>query len=72
MQILLPVSLHIEGATLSNIVLININTKLILTSPVIYDPFIESRPEAAGEEAAVLHVVSEQLQGELGVLDMAV
>lgn len=30
------------------------------------------RPEATGEEATVLSIVSEQLQGELGVLDVAV
>lgn len=29
-------------------------------------------PEAAGEEAAVLHAVPEQLQGQLGVLDVTV
>lgn len=30
------------------------------------------RPEAAGEEAAVLHAVPEQLQGQLRVLDVTV
>lgn len=30
------------------------------------------RPETAGEEAAVLHAVPEQLQGQLGVLDVTV
>lgn len=30
------------------------------------------RPEAAGEEASVLHAGPEQLQGQLGVLDVAV
>lgn len=30
------------------------------------------RPEAAGKEAAVLHGPPEQLQGQIGVLDVAV
>lgn len=39
---------------------------------VIFGSDCVCRPEAAGEEAAVLGVVSEQPQGELGVLDVSV
>lgn len=48
------------------------NQKSISLQPRDLLPLHPFRPEAACEEAAVLSVVSEQLQGELCVLDVAV